>query len=167
MDSTVNLLGALGLAVADRIQASALDILHRAGETPAALVVIGYGFGLSNDRLGKVLQLSHPGTVRLIDRLVADNLVERRSGSDKRSNALYLTDAGMEKREELLKGRLLAIRPLVESLADEERDMLDDLLRKVLKSASDDDLGRRRICRMCDSEKCANCPIPADFKSSE
>ena len=78
IERTANLLGAVGLAVADRIEETARDIVNHAGETPAALVVIGYGFGPSNDQLRRVLGLSHPGSVRLVDRLVADNLVERR-----------------------------------------------------------------------------------------
>lgn len=65
MDRTANLLGAAGLAVADRIEAAARAVLHRAGETPAALVVIGHGTGPSNDQLRRVLGLSHPGAVRL------------------------------------------------------------------------------------------------------
>jgi hypothetical protein len=36
-----NLLGALSLAVMDQIEQGARDIIGRAGETPAALIVIG------------------------------------------------------------------------------------------------------------------------------
>lgn len=43
IDRTANLLGALGLAVADRIGEAARQAMGHAGETPAALVVIGYG----------------------------------------------------------------------------------------------------------------------------
>ena len=77
IDRTANLLGVVGLAVAGRIEQTARDILNHAGETPAALVVIGYGLGPSNDELRQVLGLSHPGVVRLVDRLVADRLGER------------------------------------------------------------------------------------------
>ena len=76
MDRTTNLLGVVGLAVADRIEEETRNILKHSGETPAALVVIGYGLGPSNDELRRVLGLSHSGTVRLVDRLVADGLVE-------------------------------------------------------------------------------------------
>ena len=86
-DRTANLLGVVGLAVADRIEDVARDTLGRVGETPAALVVIGHGTGLSNDGLRSILGLSHPGTVRLIDRLVADGLVERSEGKDRRARS--------------------------------------------------------------------------------
>ena len=80
IDRTANLLGAVGLAVADRIENTTREILSHAGATHAALVVIGHGTGPSNDQLRRVLGLSHPGTVRLVDRLVADGLVERQLG---------------------------------------------------------------------------------------
>ena len=72
IDYASNLLGVVGLAIADRIQENTQTILKHSGETPAALVVIGYGFGPSNDTLRRILGLSHSGTVRLVDRLVED-----------------------------------------------------------------------------------------------
>lgn len=119
-DRTANLLGALGLAVADRIAEIALEVLDRAGETPAALVVIGYGLGPSNDQLRRILGLSHPGMVRLVDRLVADELVERQVGRDRRAVALFLTQKGHEARETLLAGRLAAIKSMLSPLGEEE-----------------------------------------------
>ena len=46
--------------------------------TPAALCVIGHEPGLSIDFLARVLGMSHPGTVRLVDRLETDGLIKRR-----------------------------------------------------------------------------------------
>src|SRR3569623_1664930 len=89
-----NLLGALSLAVMDRIEQGARDVVGRGGETPAALVVIGYGQGMTNDQLRRILGLSHSGTVRLVDRLVSDQLVERRPAKDGREVALFLTATG-------------------------------------------------------------------------
>jgi DNA-binding MarR family transcriptional regulator len=163
-DRIANLLGAVGLAVADRIEQTARDILNRAGETPAALVVIGYGFGPSNDQLRRILGLSHPGSVRLVDRLVSDGLVERREGRDKRAVALHLTEQGAALREMLLKGRLAALRPLLEPLTGPEQDDLAALLRKMLASVGTTDLQRCTLCRLCDDRVCTDCPIPAGFK---
>ncbi len=160
---TANLLGVVGLAVADRIEAAARDILSHAGETPAALVVIGYGTGPSNDQMRRVLGLSHPGTVRLIDRLVADGLVERREARDKRAIALYLTKRGKALREELLKERLAAIRRLLAPLTSAEQETFAALLHKMLSSMETTDFERRTLCRLCDNRVCTNCPIPADF----
>lgn len=164
IDRTANLLGVVGLAIADRIGETARDILNHAGETPAALVVIGYGFGPSNDQLRRVLGLSHPGSVRLVDRLVADGLVERRVGRDKRAIALYLTERGAALREKLLNGRLAAIKPLLMSLTETEQGVLAALLHKMLSSMETTDLERCTLCRLCDDRVCTNCPIPADFR---
>ena len=164
-DRIANLLGVVGLSVADRIEKAARDILHHAGETPAAVVVIGYGLGPSNDQLRGILGLSHPGSVRLVDRLVADGLVERRNGRDKRSIALYLTKQGEALREDLLQGRLGAIRPLLMPLTTTEQETLASLLHKMLSSMETTDLERCNLCRLCDDRVCTNCPIPADFRS--
>jgi MarR family transcriptional regulator, negative regulator of the multidrug operon emrRAB len=161
INRTANLLGVVALAVTDRIEITARDILSHSGETPAALVVIGYGFGPSNDLLRRILGLSHPGTVRLVDRLVADGLVERREGRDKRAIALYLTESGQELREELLKGRLAAIRPLLASLTDAETETFAALLHKMLSAMNPTDMERCTLCRLCDDRVCSDCPIPA------
>ena len=164
IDRTANLLGAVGLAVADRIEATGRDILRHAGETPAALAVIGYGLGPSNDLLRRILGLSHPGSVRLVDRLVADDLVERRKGRDKRAVALYLTQQGQALREKLLQGRLAAIRPLLVPLTATEQETLASLLHKLLSSMETTDLERCNLCRLCDDRVCSNCPIPANLR---
>lgn len=167
IDRTANLLGAVGLAVADRIEETARAILNHAGETPAALVVIGYGLGPSNDQLRRILGLSHPGAVRLVDRLVGDGLVERRQGRDRRAIALHLTDMGKERRERLLSKRLAAIRPLVAPLTVAEQETLGALLEKILCSMQPTDLERCRLCRMCDDRVCSDCPIPAEFRDAQ
>ncbi len=163
-DKTANLLGAIGLAVSDRITETAQSVLNHSGETPAALVVIGYGLGPSNDLLRRILGLSHPGTVRLIDRLVADGLVERRRGPDKRTIALYLTEDGDARREELLAERLAALKPFLSALDPSEQQTFDSLLHKILASMDTTDLERCSLCRLCDNRICVDCPIPADFR---
>jgi MarR family transcriptional regulator, negative regulator of the multidrug operon emrRAB len=162
LDRTANLLGVVGLAVTDRIDVVALDVLGRAGETPAALAVIGCGTGPSNDQLRRVLGLSHSGAVRLVDRLVADGLVERFEASDRRAVALYLSKEGKALREKLLKQRLAAIRQLLAPLNASERETFAALLHKMLSSMETTGMERRTLCRLCDGRVCTNCPIPAD-----
>ena len=163
IDKTSTLLGVVGLAVADRIEKSARAILQHVGETPAALVVIGYDLGPTNDQLRQVLGLSHSGTVRLVDRLVKDGLVKRRKGQDKRETALFATRKGKALREQILKERLGTIRPLLEPLSNSERETLHKLLHKLLSSMQTTDLEKRTLCRLCDNRVCVDCPIPADF----
>lgn len=164
LDRTANLLGAVGLAIADRIEEVALDVMQRAGETPAALVVVGYGTGPSNDQLRRILGLSHPGTVRLVDRLVADGLIKRCEGRDRRAVALFLTEQGNAMRETLLAGRLAAIKPLLSPLSQSEQDDLAEILSRILNSLPSSDVERCNLCRMCDDRVCSDCPIPAAFK---
>ena len=113
---------------------------------------------MSNYRL-----LSHPGSVRLVDRLVADGLVERRAGKDRRSVALFLTNEGAALREELLAGRLKAVRPFVEVLEDTQKSALRDTLSAMLKALDPSDEDRQSLCRLCDNRVCTHCPIPAQF----
>ena len=160
-DRTANLLGVLGLAVADRIEAAAREIVNHAGETPAAVVVLGYASGMTNDKLRRILRLSHPGSVRLIDRLVADGLAERREGRDKRETALHLTKRGVAAREKLLAGRLAAIRVLLSPLSKDENAQLAALIHKALHGQRTDDMDRYNLCRLCDDRVCTDCPIPA------
>ena len=150
---------------ADRIEATARDVLSHVGETPAALVVIGYGLGPSNEQLRRILGLSHPGAVRLVDRLVADGLVERRKGRDNRAIALHLTETGHRLRQDVLKGRLAAIRPWLTSLTEAEQETLASLLHKMLASLPTTDLERCHLCRLCDNSVCRDCPIPAEFRT--
>ena len=166
IDQTSNLLGVVGLDVAERITRSARDVLHHAGETPAALVVIGYDLGPSNDELRRILKLSHSGTVRLVDRLVDDGLVERRAGRDGREVALHATRRGRALRDKILKDRLAAIRPLLEPLTKAEQITLATLLKKILSSQETSDIDRRNLCRLCDHRACTDCPIPAGFRTN-
>lgn len=159
---TANLLGVLGLAIADRVDARARDILAHAGETPAALVVIGHGSGPSIDRLSRILGLSHPGTVRLVDRLVADGLVERREGRDRRAIALHLSRRGKAVREAFLTERLAVIASLLAPLTSAEQKTFAALLHKMLSSMETTEVERRALCRLCDGRVCSNCPVPSD-----
>lgn len=155
-----NLLGALALAVVDRVEVAAREVLDHGGETPAALVVIGYGAGLSNDALRRILGLSHPGAVRLVDKLVTEGLVERGAGRDARQVALHLTRRGKQYRSQLLAGRLGAIERVLGSLDHSEQQALSDLLHKVLARMDTSEMQRFTICRMCDDRVCDDCPLP-------
>ncbi|MGY3599965.1 MarR family transcriptional repressor of emrRAB [Bradyrhizobium sp. USDA 4341] len=157
-----NLLGALSLAVMDRIEQGAREVVGRGGETPAALIVIGYGQGMTNDKLRRILGLSHSGTVRLVDRLVSDRLVERRPGKDGREVALHLTATGAASRNELLASRISAVTSLLDVLSSAERKQLATLIRELLARQDTSEMDRFTICRMCDDRVCTNCPLPTN-----
>jgi DNA-binding MarR family transcriptional regulator len=155
-----NLLGALSLAVMDRIEQGVGEVVGRGGEAPAALVVIGYAKGMTNDKLRRILRLSHSGTVRLVDRLVSDQLVERRPGKDGREVALYLTATGAAIRKDLLVSRISAVASLLDALSPAETKRLGTLIRELLARQDTSEMDRFTICRMCDDRVCMNCPLP-------
>ncbi|TQV78947.1 MarR family transcriptional regulator [Exilibacterium tricleocarpae] len=136
----------------------------RSGESAAAIVVLGYAPGLSVEILRQVLDLSHPGTVRLIDRLEEDGLVERRKAADGRADgravALHLTPKGGRLRRQLMDRRLDMLEAALKGLTADERSVLGDLLAKVLTNLPETEMAKHRICRLCAVRTCCNCPIP-------
>jgi len=165
---TSNLLGALAMGVSDAVRAAAERQTARSGETPAALVALGHVAGINIDSLSRVLGLSHAGTVRLVDRLVADGMVERRPGaSDGRTVALHLTRGGRERRRQVLAERRAAIDGVISPLSEPERVRLAQLLEKLLSGLPRDPLHAFSICRLCEDAVCTPCPIDAALASDE
>lgn len=160
MDRTTNLLGALALGITDQLGSQMRGMLNRSGETAPAIIVVGYVPGLSVEPLRQVLGLSHPGTVRLIDRLEEDGLIERRKALDGRAVALHLTAKGRKLRSQLMDRRLKTLEALLNGLTADERIVFGGLLAKVLANLPETDMERHRICRLCSVNVCDECPIP-------
>jgi len=158
-DTTANLLGALALALADRIKQAADAPVGRGSETPAAISEIGHAPGLTIDLLARSLRLSHAGAVRLVDRLEADGLVERRAAQDGRAVALFLTRAGKQRRKVILARRRAALDTVLEHLTRDEQRELSRLARKLLVRLPAGEADALSICRLCDEQTCADCPI--------
>lgn len=157
----LNVIGAFALALADDFKASMEDLADGNESACAALIVIGQESGLSVDRLSKVLRLSQPGTVRLVDRLAATRLVERKAGTDRRSVALRLTEAGKRQVKSLLVGRQHALAEALRSLDAWERSTLAAIADKVLRSLDHSELACDRRCRLCEADACPDrsCPM--------
>ena len=158
---TSNLLGALAVALSDALTEVTERSAHRGAAAPAALVTIAEESGITIERLRQVLQLSHSGTVRLIDCLAADGLVERQRGRDQRSVSLMLTPAGREAAAAVLAERQSVLDRALSGLTAVERRTLMPLVEKLLAGVS---AGRRsadHICRLCDTSVCplSDCPV--------
>lgn len=164
-ERTLNLLGALALSMMDALNAAVESSAGYGGETPAALVTLGAEPGLSINELRHILNLSHPGTVRLIDRLETQGLVERRAGTDGRTLALFLTDAGDERRSAILSERQRQLQLAVDSLTPNERKQLTKLLEKMLTAMTTSELRAFAICRLCDEATCPGdrCPVEQKY----
>jgi DNA-binding MarR family transcriptional regulator len=158
---TANLLGAFALAVADRVEAAAERAAARPIGEVAALVAIGNHPGQTIDALRLVIGLSHSAAVRLVDRLEAAGLVERRAGTGGRSLALVLTDHGRRRKEEVLDGRQAALASVLDPMTASERAQLTALLEKALAPLPQDRTSAQTICRLCRESICrgAGCPV--------
>ena len=163
-ERTLNLLGALALGVVDALS-TVVEANIGGGETPAALVTLGAEPGISINVLRQILNLSHPGTVRLIDRLESKGLIERRSGADGRTLALFLTDEGYERRRAILSERRQQLELAVNSLTPNERKQLTKLLEKMLTAMTTNELRAFAICRLCEEEVCPGdrCPVEQQY----
>jgi DNA-binding MarR family transcriptional regulator len=163
-ERTAQLLGALALTLADRTGAAVEHDAGVAGSDAAALVTLrNYAEGEPLDLLRRALALSHPGVVRLADRLQARGLVERhRSARDGRAVALRLTTAGREAADAALAARGEAIAAALATLEPAQRRALAPMLERMLGAQTTDSDASLVICRMCDPDVCGHpdrCPV--------
>jgi MarR family transcriptional regulator, negative regulator of the multidrug operon emrRAB len=162
--TTTHAFGALSLAVADRVQAATASVAGHGASGPAALVALsGFAGGGSVDGLRRILGITHSGAVRLVDRLAAARLVERRIGLDARAVSLHLTPEGRRTARRVLAARESALEQVLAPLSPEERERLGRLLATMLEplAASPDEA--RVLCRLCDGDACGHargeCPV--------
>ncbi|MEO8689683.1 MAG: MarR family transcriptional regulator [Solirubrobacteraceae bacterium] len=159
-----NVVGAFALTLGDRLAArSSLTVKHGAS-APAALAAAANYEDLSIERLRHVLGLSHPGAVRLVDRLQADGLVSRRPAADGRAVDVRLTARGRKRVEKLFAEREAVVNEALAGLAPAERDMLVGLLGQLLDAMIDTTPEAEGTCRLCRHEACnatGGCPIAA------
>ncbi|WP_324751426.1 MarR family winged helix-turn-helix transcriptional regulator [Roseovarius sp. Pro17] len=159
-DTLINVFGALTIGVSDQVRSATSEGMALGGEATAALVIIGHAPGLSIDRLGRVLRLSHPGTVRLVDRLTAGGLAERRSAKhDRRAVALHLTETGERQRGALLDRRQQVLSTMLVRIAPEDQAVLERVSRTMLQGLATDATSALTICRFCNDQACADCPM--------
>jgi MarR family transcriptional regulator, negative regulator of the multidrug operon emrRAB len=163
-ERTAQLLGALALTLADRTGAAVEQDAGVAGSDAAALVTLrNYAEGEPLDLLRRALALSHPGVVRLADRLQARGLVERhRSARDGRAVALRLTPAGRNAADAALAARGVAIAAAIATLDPAQRRALAPMLERMLAAQTTDSDASLVICRMCEPDVCGHpdrCPV--------
>lgn len=157
-----NLFGALALAVADDVQRVAQERVT-ASAPAAAIALIGHVPELTIDQLARALGLSHPGAVRLVDRMVLDGLVLRgKSAVDGRAVALTLTEPGQTLNRELLDARQGAVERVLTVLTDDERSRFAELTEKMLRGLVRDERHALQVCRLCDVTVCPECPVEAE-----
>jgi MarR family transcriptional regulator, negative regulator of the multidrug operon emrRAB len=159
-----NLLGAASIAVCDRLRQAAEAGAGRGGSAPAALISLaGYLDGGPIDSLRDPLALTHSAAVRVVDRLVAEGLAQRRPGRDGRSVAVELTAGGRRAAADALSAREAVLEDALEALSPAERAQLTHLHEKLLAGLTDNRAAARNICRLCDLHACGHnegrCPV--------
>jgi MarR family transcriptional repressor of emrRAB len=167
-----NLLGAVALAVSDRLRAAVEAGAGQGGSVPAALVSLaGYLDGSPIDSIRGPLGLSHSATVRVVDRLVAAGFAERREGPDRRSVAVELTPAGRAAAAQAAAARAAALEEALAGLDRADRAELSRLHEKVLGTLTDGRAAAGHICRLCDAHACGHyegrCPVTRAADAAE
>jgi DNA-binding MarR family transcriptional regulator len=156
------LLGALGIVLSDAL-ADAAEPVGGTTTASALAALSGPSAGASIDALAGVVGLSHSGAVRLVDRLVADELVERRRGADQRSAAVVLTPAGRRAARQLLRRREANLQFVVALLTEDQQAAITEIAERALGELGGGRDAETRICRLCDLEACGRsrgeCPV--------
>ena len=159
-----NIFGAFALMISDDIVRASSSRAPEAGPAASALALLAHPPGLSIRMLAVGVGLSHAGTVRLVDRLATEGLIERREhSSDGRTRALYLTPTGKIASDEVLASRDEVIAEGLSILKPDELKILCDMAERVLRDRLENLEHSYRICRLCCYEGCTNCPIDAEL----
>jgi DNA-binding MarR family transcriptional regulator len=155
-----NLLGALALAMSDAVTDAAEGAAPEPGPAAAALMLVAHLPGMSIDALRSGVGLSHPGAVRLVDRLAARGLVARRvSAEDGRRVALHLTRAGEAMAATISARRLGAVAAALDALPEAERRAFIRTSETLLAAFVGGPEDALRVCRLCDEAVCTRCPV--------
>lgn len=163
-----NIFGALALLLADDIVRSASAQAPDGGPASSALALLHHEPGLSIRKLAAGVALSHAGAVRLVDRLVAEGLVERRGHeSDGRARLLHLTASGEMAGTAVLQARDSALSRALDVLNDDEVAVLGSLSERMLRAHLGNEGHAYRVCRLCDHSSCRDCPVDDELRSRE
>lgn len=162
-----NLVGALVTALNDEMEAATGRAAGHVAACPAALVTVGGAPGQTIEQLRRILGLSHSGTVRLLDRLESEGLLQRRAGRDGRSVALWLTPAGKRNYHLVLEERRRILADALGLLSGTEQAQLIHLTEKLLAGLTRDRAHSDHICRLCDLNVCPETSCPVECAAQE
>jgi DNA-binding MarR family transcriptional regulator len=159
-----NLFGAAALAAVGAVAEAMAGIREGGLSAAAALVTLASQPGLGVTELGRHIGLSQSATVRMIDSLSEQGLVERTPGANRRTVALRLTTEGQDRARRVLAGRERALARLLEPLGDEMLPAFGTALAAVLDALTVGGAPVNQTCRLCDERACtAAAPCPVDL----
>jgi DNA-binding MarR family transcriptional regulator len=168
---TANLVGALALALIDRmdVATAAATGLPRSQST-ALVALANFAEGQPLGLLQRGLGLSQPAVARIIDRLEAGGLAVRDRGqaADGREVHARLTARGRRLVDRVLEARLDVIEEALADLPAGERRELTAAAERTLAELTIDADASRSLCRLCDSAACGHpdrCPVTIAARS--
>ncbi|HTE63120.1 MAG TPA: MarR family transcriptional regulator [Solirubrobacteraceae bacterium] len=173
MDHDLNVVGALAVALGDRMRDATEEAAGMSGALPAALASLHeWAGGRTIDTLAGGLRLSHSRTVRVIDRLAAEGLATReRDRADGRGVLVRLTPAGERAGAAMLAARDAALAAALSRLESEDRRALAGLAEQVLEGVTTGRRSARSTCRLCESHACGHddgrCPVTRGADAAE
>tara|TARA_B100000678_G_C18227158_1_gene509324 strand:- start:4038 stop:4544 length:507 start_codon:yes stop_codon:yes gene_type:complete len=155
----VNLVGALSGAIADDIVRETAALLPPS-IPPAAIALVGHAPWVTVAELASALHLSSSATVRLVDRAVeAGFFVRRPSEVDRRISLVELTEAGRAIETHIVAVRRQAVQRSLDGLSSSDKDRLGELAERMLGQLVRNPGHAVRVCRMCEPQVCADCPV--------
>jgi DNA-binding MarR family transcriptional regulator len=150
-----NVLGALSLVVTDQSAAAMTAGTEFSASAASAISALAEFLDHPTlDELRRVVGLTPSGVVRLVDRLVAAELISRGPGADGRSRAIVLTDHGRAVATELKIARQASLQGMLAGLTATEQQTLHTLLGRVMGTVVEQKSGGAWICRQCDLAAC-------------
>jgi MarR family transcriptional regulator, negative regulator of the multidrug operon emrRAB len=154
-----NMLGAFVLSVGDRLRRETEEAIGHTGAGAAALIMIAEFRDRTIEFLRRAIGLSHPATVRVVDRLVEQGLVRRRPAGPGPAVALRATAAGERQARGILEIRQRVLADSLPELSPAESDVLVAILERALGGLSESP--GTTHCRLCDVMRCprSDCPV--------
>jgi len=156
-----NLLGALAVAIADRVRVAVEEQLGTGGSAAAVLMMIGVEPHISAEAIARQLNVAQPTIVQAVRALQERGLIQKLSGADRRVRQLTLTKQGEQIVASMLDRRAAILAPLVSDLGDQDRAALTPLIEAILIKTVARPEERFLICRFCDEHACGpeECPV--------
>lgn len=123
-----------------RLNGEARAALDEFGISPAkvtALGLIAANPGCGQSALARALSINRASAMKLVNVLEDHGLVERRAGTDLRSNALHLTEKAKADLPVMLAKLAASDKVALAALGEKEHAALSQLVKKVLQSPPD------------------------------
>ncbi|MFD7075845.1 MarR family winged helix-turn-helix transcriptional regulator [Nocardioides sp. NPDC059952] len=159
---TANLLGAAAQGLNDHIRAGLSEAARLSDSASATLILLSDSGGIGASELGRRLGLTQSAAVRMVEGLERDGLLQRGPKAG-RNVAITLTARGRDLAQDLREARGRSLDAIVNTLAPEELEQLEDLLMKLLPRLHHQPGDADRLCRLCDRQACIEgdviCPV--------